>query len=153
MNDFTNAAEALSAIEQTQQQAYADQRLPMWYLPGVITLGTTAAIASDVDGTAQVVLTAVAVAGLLGLVTTLSTRMRIRFRPGTWTPKAGTLMALWIASLFVVWGVVPLIAGAFTDSAVWQKAIAGAVTVVYAAATTRPVESLVLARLAGKVAR
>lgn len=153
MNDFTNAADALSAIERTQQRAYADQRLPMWYLPGVITLGTTAAIASDVDGTAQIVLTALAVAGLLGLVVALSTRMRIKFRPRTWTPKAGTLMALWIASLFVVWGVVPLIVGVFSDSAVWQKAIAGVVTAAYAAATTRPAENLVLARLAGKVAR
>jgi hypothetical protein len=62
-------------------------------------------------------------------------------------------MALWIASLFVVWGVVPLAVGAFTGSAVWQKAIAGAVTALYAAATTRRVENLVLARLAGKVTR
>lgn len=153
MNDFTNAAEALAAIEQTQQRAYADQRLPLWYVPGVVALGTTAAVASEVDGTAQIALTAAAVAGLLALVATLSARMRIRFRPRTWTPKAGALMALWIASLFVVWGVVPLIVGAFTDSAVWQKAIAGVVTAVYAVATTRPAENLVLARLAGKVAR
>ncbi|CND44015.1 Uncharacterised protein [Mycobacterium tuberculosis] len=153
MNDFTNAAEALAAIEQTQQRAYAEQRLPRWYVPGVVALGTTAAIASEVDGTAQIVLTLGAVAGILALVVALSTGLRIKFRPRTWTPKAATLMALWITSLFVVWGVVPLAVGAFTGSAVWQKAIAGAVTALYAAATTRPVENLVLARLAGKVTR
>lgn len=153
MNDFTNAAEALAAIEQTQQRAYADQRLPTWYLPGVVALVTTAAIASEVDGTAQIVLTVGAVAGILALVAALSAGLRIKFRPRTWTPKAAALMALWIASIFAVWGAVPLVVGAFTDSTVWQMAIAGVVTALYAAATTRPAENRMLARLAGKVTR
>ncbi|NVI88506.1 hypothetical protein [Actinomadura sp. BRA 177] len=153
MNDFSNPAEALAEIERTQQRAYADQRLPVWYLPGVIGLGTVAAIAAEVDGAVQIVLTVAAVAGIGALVAALSAGLRIKFRPKTWTPKAGALMALWIASIFVVWGVVPLIVGAFTDSGVWQKAVAGAVAAGYAAATTRRAEDLVLPLLAGKVAR
>ena len=153
MNDATNAAETLAEIERAQQRAYAGQRLPLWYLPGVIALVTTASIASDLDGTPQIALTVAAVAGLVALVAALSSRIRIKFRPHTWTPKAATLMALWIASLFVVWGVVLLAIGAVTDSAVWQDAIAGVVTAGYAAATTRWAENQMLTRLSGKVAR
>lgn len=153
MTDFTDAAEALAEIERTQRQAYAGQRLPIWYLPGVVALVTTASIASDVDGAPRIALTVAAVAGLCALVAALSARMRIKFRPHTWTPKAAALMALWITSLFAVWGVVPLAVGAFTDSSVWQHVIAGVVTAGYAAATTRWAESQTLARLSGKVAR
>ncbi|QKW39805.1 hypothetical protein HUT06_42040 [Actinomadura sp. NAK00032] len=152
-DQYTDAAEALAAIERTQQQAYADQRLPMWYLPGVIGLATAAAVATELDGSAQAGLTAAAVAGLLGLVAALSSRTRIRFRPGTWTPKAGAVMALWIISIFVVWGVVPLLVGLAADSGVWQKAVAGVVAAAYSAATLRRAETMVFARLAGKVAR
>ncbi|MFG2018422.1 hypothetical protein [Actinomadura geliboluensis] len=152
-DQFTDASEALAAIERTQQRAYADQRLPVWYLPGVIGLGTAAAVGAELDGAAQVGLTAAAVAGLLGLVAALSARTRIRFRPHTWTPKAGALMALWITSIFVVWGVVPPLVGLVTDSGGWQKAVAGAVAAAYSAATLRRAETMVFARLAGKVAR
>ncbi|WP_396449413.1 hypothetical protein [Actinomadura sp.] len=153
MNEFTDPADALAAIERTQQRAYAGQRLPLWYVPGVVSLGTAAAIAAEADGAARIALSVAAVAGIGALVGALSARIRIKFRPRAWTPKAAALMALWIASLFAVWGAVPLAAGVFTGSAVWQKAIAGAVTAGYALATTRWAEDLVLARLAGKVVR
>ncbi|SNT36032.1 hypothetical protein SAMN05443665_102544 [Actinomadura meyerae] len=152
-DQYTDAAEALAAIERTQQRAYADQRLPVWYLPGVVALGTAAAVATELDGAAQAAVTGVAVAGLLGLVYALSARTRIKFRPRTWTPKAAAVMALWIASIFAVWGVVPLAAGLATGSGVWQKVLAGAVTAAYSAATLRRAEDMVFARLAGKVVR
>ncbi|MEU9023997.1 hypothetical protein [Actinomadura sp. NPDC048394] len=62
-------------------------------------------------------------------------------------------MALWIASIFMVWGVAPPLVGLVTDSGVWQKAVAGAVAAVYSAATHRRAETMVFARLSGKVAR
>ncbi|GAA4609097.1 hypothetical protein GCM10023195_36340 [Actinoallomurus liliacearum] len=153
MDHVPSPAEALAEIERTQQRAYATQRLSLWYLPSVIALVTIAAIAVELDGAAQIVLTVADVAGLGALTATLAARMRVKWRPGTWTVGAGVWMALWLLSICAVWGVVPVVVGSFADSALWQKAIAGVVTAIYAAATTRWVENQVLAHSAGKVVR
>ncbi|WP_243716846.1 hypothetical protein [Actinomadura darangshiensis] len=147
MNDFSTADDALAEIERTQQRAYAGQRLPLWYLPGVVGLGTVAGIAAEVDGTAQIVLTVLGVVGLAALTALLASRTRIKFRQRTWTVRAGAWMAAWFVSALVLWGVVPLLIGLFTDSDVWQKAIAGVVTAAYTAATTRPAENRMFAHL------
>lgn len=151
MEATPNPADALSEIERVQQKAYADQRIPLWYLPGVVALVTVAAVAAELDGTTQIVLTVADVAGLAALTATLATRMRVRWRPGTWTVNAGVRMALWLASVFGVWGLVPLLVDPVTGSVVWQKAVAGVVTALYAAATTRWAEDQVLAHSAGRV--
>ncbi|MGW4025902.1 hypothetical protein [Streptomyces sp. NPDC005009] len=153
MDATPNPADTLSEIERVQQKAYAAQRLPLWYLPGTVALVTVAAIAAELDGTAQIVLTVADVAGLALLTGALAARMRVRWRPRTWTVNAGVRTALWFVSIFAVWGLVPLVAGSFTDSAIWQKAVAGAVTALYAAATTRWAEDQVLAHSAGRVVR
>ncbi|MFA1546622.1 hypothetical protein [Actinomadura chokoriensis] len=153
MNDFTEAADALAEIERTQQRAYADQRLPVWHVPSVVLVGSAVGVGTELDGMPRTLLMTAAAVGLTTLTLMLSARTRIKFRPRTWTPQAGALMALWITSIFVIWGVVPLAAGAFTDSGVWQKTLAGLVTAGYTAATTRWAEDLVRARLAGKVVR
>ncbi|GAA2277795.1 hypothetical protein GCM10010402_37960 [Actinomadura luteofluorescens] len=79
--------------------------LPVWYFPGVIGLGTAAAVSTELDGTARASppprSPGCSVSSLRS-----PPAPRIKFRPRTWTPKAGALMALWIASNFVVWGVI-----------------------------------------------
>ncbi|MGI5323848.1 hypothetical protein [Actinomadura nitritigenes] len=153
MDRTPNPAEALAEIQRTQQRAMAAQRLPVWYTPSLVALVTAAAVGAELGGTPQIALTVAAVAGLAALTAALASRVRVKWRPHTWTPAAGTRMALWIVSVLAVWGVVPLVVGAVTDSAAWQKAVAGAVTALYAAATTRWIEKQVLAHTAGKVAR
>lgn len=153
MDATPNPADALSEIERIQQKAYADQRLPLWYLPGVIALVTGSAIAAEEDGTVRIVLTVAVVAGLALLTGTLAARMRVRWRPRTWTVNAGVRMALWFLSIFAVWGLVLVVADPFADSVVWRKAVAGVVTAAYAAATTRWAENQVLAHSTGRVVR
>jgi hypothetical protein len=153
MNSTHDPAETLAEIQRTQQKAYAAQRLPRWYLPGIIALVTAAAIAAELDGTAQIVLTIADVAGLAALTAALATRTRVKWRPHTWTLNAGVRMALWIVSIFAVWGVVPVATGSFIDSGPVQKALAGVVTALYAAATTRWIEDQVAVHSARKVAR
>ncbi|MFD7865289.1 hypothetical protein [Streptomyces sp. NPDC059783] len=153
MDTPPNAADALAEIDRVQRGAYAGQRLPLWYLPGVIALVTTAGIASDQDGTAQAVLTSAAVVGLAVLTGTLAARTRVRWRARTWTVSAGVRMLLWMASICVVWGIVPPAVGTLTGSAAWQKAVAGVVAALYAAATTRWAEDQVTAHAAGAVVR
>ncbi|MEU9023998.1 hypothetical protein [Actinomadura sp. NPDC048394] len=75
-DQYTDAAEALAAIERTRQRAYADRRLLVWYVPGVIGLGTASAVSTELDGAAQAGLASAAVAGLLGLVAAVSARTR-----------------------------------------------------------------------------
>ncbi|MEF9903903.1 hypothetical protein [Streptomyces sp. P9-A2] len=153
MDATPTPADALSEIQRVQQKAYAEQRLPAWYMPGVVALVTMAAVAGELGGTARIVLILVEVAGLAALTATLATRMRVRWRPRTWTVNAGVRMLLWLVSILVVWGIVPAITRSFTDSAVWQKVLAGAVAAVYAAVTTRWVENQVLAHSAGRPVR
>ncbi|MBO2457995.1 hypothetical protein [Actinomadura violacea] len=146
-------ADALAEIQRTQRQAMAAQRLPVWYAPSVVALGTAAAVGAELGGTAQKALTIAAAAGLAALTAALAARVRVKWRASTWTLSAGTRMALWIVSVLAVWGVVPLIAGTATDSAAWQKAAAGLVTALYAAATTRWIEKQVQAHSGGRVVR
>ncbi|MGW2656454.1 hypothetical protein ACWC1D_22695 [Streptomyces sp. NPDC001478] len=153
MDTPPNAADALAEIDRVQRRAYAGQRLPLWYLPGVIVLVTTAGVASGQDGAARAVLTSAAVVGLAVLTATLAARTRVRWRARTWTVSAGIRMLLWMASICVVWGVVPLAVGTLTDSTVWQKAVAGVVAALYAAATTRWAEDQVAAHSSGAVVR
>lgn len=153
MDRTPDPAEALAEIQRTRQRAMAAQRLPLWYTPSLVALVTAVAVGAELGGAPRIALTAAAAAGLAALTAALASRVRVKWRPRTWTVGAGTWMALWIVSVFAVWGLVPLLVGAVTDSAAWQKAVAGAVTAVYAAATTRWIEDQVLARTAGKVAR
>jgi hypothetical protein len=153
MDTTPNPADALAEIERVQQKGYADQRLPLWYLPGVIALVTAAAIATELDGAAQIALTLAVVAGLAALTGTLAARMRVRWRPRTWTVNAGVRMALWLVSICGVWGLVPVIVDSFVESTIWQKAVAGVVTALYTTATTRWAENQVLAHSTGKVVR
>ncbi|MGY1578809.1 hypothetical protein [Streptomyces sp. MN13] len=146
-------AGVLAEIERVQQKGYADQRLPLWYLPSVVVLVTVAAIATELDGAAQIVLTVADVAGIAALTGTLAARMRVRWRPRTWTVNAGVRMALWMASICGVWGLVPVIVDGFVESTIWQKVIAGVVAALYTAATNRWAENQVLAHSTGRVVR
>ncbi|MGW3679823.1 hypothetical protein [Streptomyces prasinus] len=153
MDVTPNPADALSEIRRVQQKAYGDQRLPLWYMPGVVVLVTAAVIAAERDGVAWLVFLVANGAGLGAMSGALSARVRVIWRPGTWAVDAGVRPALWIISCFSLWGIVLVVAGSATDSAIWQKAVAGAVTALYTAATTRWVENRVLAHSAREVVR
>ncbi|MEV5885746.1 hypothetical protein AB0L74_24030 [Streptomyces sp. NPDC052020] len=153
MDNTPDAARTLAEIERVQQKAYADQRLPSWYLPGTVALVTTAVIAVELDGTARIALSLAEVAGLGALTAALAARARVRWRLHTWTVSAGIRMALWMASILAVWGLTAVITGTLTGSALWRKVLAGLVAAAYTAATTRWAENQVLAHSTGKVAR
>ncbi|MFE9921134.1 hypothetical protein ACFYQA_06020 [Streptomyces sp. NPDC005774] len=148
-----NPADALSEIRRVQQKEYGEQRLPLLYMPSVVILVTAAVIAAELDGIAWFVFLVANVAGLGAMSGALAARVRVIWRPGTWTVNAGVRPALWIISCSGVSVIALAVAGSATDSVIWQKAVAGAVTALYTAATTRWVENRVRAHAAREVVR
>ncbi|GAA3498122.1 hypothetical protein GCM10019016_052250 [Streptomyces prasinosporus] len=153
MDAAPDPADALAEIERVQQKAYADQRLPLWYMPGVIALAGAAAVAAELDGVAWLVLVVADIAGVGALTAALAARVRVRWRPGTWTVSASVRMVLWLVSILAVCWLALVAVGSAGGSAVWQRAAAGAAAALYTAATTRWVENQVLAHSAGRVVR
>ncbi|MFF0164521.1 hypothetical protein [Streptomyces prasinus] len=153
MDVTPDPADALSETRRVQQQAYGDQRLPLWCMPGVVVLVTAAVIAAERDGIAWLVFLVANVSGLGAMSGVLAARVNAIWRPGTWTAGAGVRPVLWIVSCCGVWGIVLDVAGSVTDSVIGQKVAAGAVTALYTAATTRWVENRVLAHAAREVVR
>lgn len=145
-------AEALARIEQTQQKAYARQRLPLWYAPSMIAVITFMRIAFDSDdkllNLGSLVL---ALAAFGAIVAVLKAKAKVMWTPATWTGPALTAYVAWAALIAAVGFGTHALASSVDEP--WRKLLAGLIAIIAVTATTRPVEQLILHLSQGKVAR
>jgi hypothetical protein len=145
-------AEALAEIERTQQKAYAEQRMPLWYAPGFAMVMTVGQIGLDSENLVVNALCALAsAAGIGALFALLVRRSRVRWASSSWSLPAVLVYLGWaLLGVAAAFGVHAL-ADALDQP--WRKLAAGAVAAVLLLATTRPMENLVLHYSKGRVAK
>ncbi|WP_106399587.1 hypothetical protein [Actinocorallia populi] len=145
-------AEALAEIERTQQKAYAEQKLPLWYAPGFAGLMTFGQIGLDAESPLVNGLSAlVAAAGFGALVALLTRQSRVRWTPNAWSPPAMLVFLGWaLLGVAAGFGVHAMASGLDEP---WRKVLAGGVAMVLLGVTTRPMERLVLHYSKGRVAK
>ncbi len=145
-------AEALAEIERTQQKAYTEQRLPLWYAPGFVAVMTCGQIGMDSENLVVNVLCALAAAAGLGALFALLMRgSRVRWAASSWSLPALLVYASWLVLGVVTAVGVHTLADALDEP--WRKLLAGAVTMAVLLVTTRPMENLVLRYSRGRVAK
>ncbi|MFC4908730.1 hypothetical protein [Actinomadura gamaensis] len=152
MDRMPSPAEALAEIERAQRKAYAGQRLPLWWMPGVVALITVLSIAFELHGTTRAVLLVATAIGLAAMTAALAHRVRVKRRRQPWTPRAAAWTIAWILPVFVLFGVTPPIVWLFTDSAIWPRIISGVVVALYGAMSVRWAERHIMLDTQGKVA-
>ncbi|MEO3782201.1 hypothetical protein ABGB12_02650 [Actinocorallia sp. B10E7] len=145
-------AEALAEIERTQQKTRAEQRLPLWYAPAYVALLTFGQIGMDSENIAvNLVCSGVAIIGFLTLIWLEFRLSRVRWAVSTSDVPAMAVYTAWaLLGVATAIGVHTLADGLDEP---WRKVLAGGVTMVLMAATTRPTERLVLHRAKGRVTK
>lgn len=147
-----NPADALTQIEQTQQKAFAEQRMPVWYFGGIAAVETTFQLGFDIDSPVlQVIVFLLSLLALGALVALLADRSKVRWSWKSWSRGASTVFLGWIlANVALAIGAYHL----FQDlDLTLPKGLAGLVAIVTLTVTTRPMENLVLRMSKGRVVR
>jgi hypothetical protein len=147
-----NPADALAQIEQTQQKAFTEQRLPVWYFGGIAAVETAFQLGFDLDSKVlQVTVFLLSLLALGVLVGSLAGRSKIRWSWKSWSRGASAVFLGWLLAN------VALAIGAYhlfqNLDLTLPKALAGLVAIVTLTATTRPMENLVLRLSKGRVVR
>jgi hypothetical protein len=147
-----NPADALAQIEQTQQKAFAEQRIPVWYFGSIAAAETAYQLSLDTDSTPlKVIVGLISILTIAALARILVSRSKVRWSRQSWTRQAATACLGWIlANVALAIGAYYLFDGFDLPL---PKGLAGLVAMITLTATTRPMENAVLRLSKGRVVR